>query len=365
MPETSATFTGPISFWKRGSVRRFVGGLVALWLVICYGVVGYVLLGWSLLDSLYMVEITVSGVGFEEVHPLTSTIERVHTMLVIAFGVVAMAFTVAGFVQIVAEGEIQQLLGHQRVRRQIEVLKDHVVVAGFGRMGSLVCDELAEAGEPFVVIDHSGDRVPDIERRGYLYVVGDATEEKVLLESGLRKAKALVTAVPSDADNVFITLTARELAPDVQIVSRAEHPTTQKKLHQAGANHVVLPASIGARRIVTLLTNPSAVQFAELVTQRAHLALEMDEFAIAGDSHLIGHSLRDLDIGRRTGVIVIAVKRFDGRVEFPPSGDQRFSAGDSIVLVGRRSNLDEFRLQFCSPAKDGPEAVADLRDGSP
>jgi voltage-gated potassium channel len=335
-------------------VRRIRGGVVAVSFVVVFGVFGYMALGWNAFDGLYMVVITVSGVGFAEVHPVVSTLERIHTMLVICFGVVAVAYTLAGFVQFVAEGEIQQLLGSQRVRRQIDVLNNHVVVAGFGRMGTLVCDELADAGEPFVVIDHSGDRVPEIERRGFLYVVGDATEEKSLLDAGLRRAKALVTVVPSDADNVFITLTARELAPDVQIVARAEHPTTQKKLLQAGANQVVLPAAIGARRIVTLITNPSAVQFAELVTQRAHLALEMDEFTVEAASHLSGHSLRDADIGRRTGVLVIAIKHFDGRVEFPPSGDQPFATGDSIVLVGRRANLDQFRLQFCARSPDGP-----------
>jgi voltage-gated potassium channel len=307
-----------------------------------------------------MVVITVSGVGFTEVHPVVTPMERIHTMLVIAFGVVAVAYTLAGFVQFVAEGEIQQLLGSQRVRRQIDTLRNHVVVAGFGRMGTLVCNELADAGEPFVVIDHAGDRVPEIERRGFLYVVGDATEEKSLLDAGLRRAKALVTVVPSDADNVFITLTARELAPDVQIVARAEHPTTQKKLLQAGAKHVVLPAAIGARRIVTLLTNPSAVQFAELVTQRSHLALEMDEFTVEQASHLSGHTLRDLDIGRRTGVIVIAIKRSDGHVEFPPAGDQNFAPGDAIVLVGRRANLDQFRLQFCTPAQERPAIEPEL-----
>jgi voltage-gated potassium channel len=338
------------SLWKRTSVRRILGGFTALGLVMTFGVIGYTVLGWKPFDAFYMVVITVSGVGFGEVRPMGSTLERIHTMFVIAFGVVAVAYTLAGFVQFVAEGEIQQLLGHQRVKRQIETLKDHVVVAGFGRMGSLVCDELAQAGEAFVLIEHSPERMSEIERRGYLFIIGDATEEKSLIDAGLRRAKALVTVVPSDSDNVFITLTARELAPDVKILARAEHPNTQKKLHQAGANHVVLPASIGAKRLVTLLTNPSAVQFAELVTQRS--------FLIEIASHIAGHTLRDLNIGRRTGVIVIAVKRADGRVEFPPAGDEAFAPGDCIVLVGRRSNLDEFRLQFCAGTETLPPPEA-------
>jgi voltage-gated potassium channel len=347
MPTPPPPHDPDASFWRRSSVKRIVGGLTAVLIVITLGMLGYEALGWSAFDALYMVWITVSGVGFNEVRPVTSNWERLHTMAVIVFGIVAVAYTLAGFIQFIAEGEIKQLLGHQRVRRQIETLSNHTVVAGFGRMGSLVCDELSKAGEPFVLIERTDERQPEIERHGYLHVIGDATDEKVLKDAGLTRARALVTVVPSDADNVFITLTAREIAPKVQIVARAEQPTTQKKLHQAGANHVVLPAAIGARRIASLLTNPSAVEFVELVTQRSSLAIEMDEIPIEASSTLAGHSLRDADIGRRTGVIVIAIKRADGRVEFPPPGDEPLNAGDSIVLLGRRSNLDQFRRQFC------------------
>src|SRR4051794_4189040 len=152
--------------------------------------------------------------------------------------------------------------------------------------------------------------------RNWLFVMGDATEESVLHEAGLERAKALVTAIPNDASSVFITLTARQLNAKVQIIARAERATTQKKLRQAGANHVVLPAAIGAHRIVSILTNPSAVEFAELVTHRSSLAIEMDEVLVRTPGPFAGLTLRDLDIGRRTGVIVIAVKRADGRVEF-------------------------------------------------
>jgi voltage-gated potassium channel len=339
------------SFWHRGSVRRIITGFTALLLVIVLGTLGYVALGWSPFDGLFMVWITVSGVGFGEVRPMGTALERIHTMLVIAFGLVAVAYTMAGLLQFVTEGEVQRLFGHQRVHRQIEMLRDHVVIAGFGRMGSLVCDELTAADLPFVVIELAADRLAEIERRGFLHVHGDATEEKILQEAGLLRAKALVTVVPSDADNVFITLTAREMNPHVTIVARAEHPSTQKKLHQAGANHVVLPAAVGARRIAALLTSPTAVEFIELVTQRSSLAIEMDEFPIATATGLAGLTLRDANIGHRTGVIVIAIKRRDGHVEFPPTGDQPFTEGDSIVVVGRRANLTQFRQLFCPSSK--------------
>jgi voltage-gated potassium channel len=333
-------------FWSRAPIRRIGQGLLALLAVIAFGVVGYIALGWSAFDAFYMVVITVSGVGFGEVHNPPSTAERIHTMLVIAFGVVAMAYTITGFLQLVTEGEIQRLLGHQRTRRQMETLKDHVIIVGFGRMGTLISEELAAAGVPFLVIERSAERLAEVQRRGHLGCVGDATEEKVLQDAGLERARALVTVVPSDADTVFITLTARQMVPGVQIVARAELPSTQRKLVQAGANHVILPAAIGAHRIASLLTNPGVVEFVELVTHRSSLAIEMDEIPIGPGSTLAGRTLRDANIGRRTGVIVIAVKRADGRVEFPPTGDEPFAAGDSIVLLGRRDNLNQFRAEF-------------------
>jgi voltage-gated potassium channel len=344
MPEVLAS--GALAGAQRRSVRRIVYGLAALALVLSYGVVGYMAQGWTAGDALYMVVITVSGVGFTEVHDLSTTGLRAHTMTVIVFGILATGYTVAALFQFLTESELEHLVGHQRVRRQIETLSGHTIVVGFGRMGGLICSELKDAEVPFVLIENAHERHAEIERHAYLHVDGDATDEKVLLDAGLQRARALVTAIASDAANVFITLTARELAPDVQIVARAESPSTQKKLMQAGANHVVLPAAIGAHRIVSMLTNPSAVEFAELVTHRSSLAIEMDEVTVTDGGPFSGRTLRDVDIGRRTGVIVIAVKRVDGRVEFPPTGDQPFAVGDSIVLLGRRANLAHFREQF-------------------
>ena len=336
------------NLWSRPAIRGLLQGIAAGAVVVIYGVVGYVLMGWTWFDAFYMVVITISGVGFGEVRPLRSVPERIHTILVIAFGMLAVGYTLARFIQFLTEAEIQNLLGHRRMRRRIEQLSEHVVVAGFGRVGTLVSEELAAAELPFVVIELNAEKIPEIEARGYLYVRGDATEESILREAGLLRARQLVTVMPHDAANVYITLTARQMAPPVKIIARAEQPSTQKKLRQAGADHVILPAAIGAHRIVSLLTNPSAVEFVELVTQRSSLAIEMDDIPIGDESPLRNLTLRDADIGRRTGVIVIAVKRLDGRVEFPPSGDEPLAQGDSIVVLGRRSNLDQFRTLFAN-----------------
>ena len=261
-------------------MQRIALGIAALGVVIAYGVAGYMLMGWTFMDAFYQVFITISAVGLTEVHPLVTTPLRLHTMLVIATGLFCVAFTLGGFLSLLTEGEFQKYLGHQRMLRQIETLSGHTIVAGFGRVGALVCDGLAGSGMPFVIIEQEQGRVSELEARGFLHLVGDATEEAILKEAGIERASVLVTAMPNDAANVFITLTAREMAPKLMIIARAEQPSTQKKLRQAGANHVVMPAAIGAHRIVSLLTNPTAVEFVELVTQRSSLAIEMDDIPI-------------------------------------------------------------------------------------
>ncbi len=290
--------------------------------------------------------ITVSGVGFGEVRPILTPLARTHTMLLIAAGTLAFAFTLASFVQLLTESEILDFLGRQRMHKQIEKLNDHTIVAGYGRVGALVCEELAARALPFVVIEQSPEVSEDVRARGYLCVTGDATDEKVLREAGFEKARVIVSVMPNDAENVFITLTARQTCANITIIARAEQPNTPHKLRQAGADHIVMPAVIGANRIVSLLTNPGAVEFAELVTNRGSVEIELDEALIQSASPLVGHTLRDSDIKRRTGVIIVAIKRADGRLEFPVTGDEIMAAGDRVVLLGRKSNLDDFRKEY-------------------
>jgi voltage-gated potassium channel len=334
------------SFWQRRAVRRVLFGFAAILAVTIYGVVGYLAIGWNFLDAFFQVVITISGVGFGEVQPLNSTVARVHTMVVIGLGICAVAYTLGAFVQSLTESEILGYFGHQRMIKQIETMSGHAIVAGFGRVGALVCDELLAAEQPFVVVELSPQIAAEIEAKKFLCVTGDATEEKVLKEAGIERARVLITAMPNDAENVFITLTGRQFCPGLLIIARAEQPSTVKKLQHAGADHVVMPAAIGAHRIVSLVTNPAAVQFAELVTKRTSLAIEMDEMPIQEAHALAGRSVREADVKRRTGVIVVAIKRADGRLEFPPTGDEILAPGDSIVYLGRRANIDQFREQF-------------------
>ncbi len=338
----------PTPHWRRPTVRRLALGLVSLVVLYAWGVVGYILLGWNFSDSIYMVAITVSTVGFTEVRPITGLL-RAHTISIIALGTIVVAYLVGAFLQFFTEGDLQRILGLQSTRRKIVKLQNHAIIAGYGRLGSLLCEDLTEVNFPFVVVEPNSARAAEVLRRGFLLVEGDATDEAALHEAGIDHARALVVAVASDSDSVFITLTARQLTPKLLIVARAELPTTQKKLVQAGANQVILTAAVSARRIAALLQNPNTVEFIELVTKQSHLDLEVDEAPILAGDSLEGLSLRDADIGRRTGAMVIAIKRVAGVVEFPPTGDEPLRSGDAIVLIGRRSNLDHFADAFCSP----------------
>lgn len=332
--------------FRRLAVRRVVYGLVAILAVALYGTAGYVVMGWNFLDSLFQVVITISGVGFNEVRPLVSTSARIHTMMVIGLGMLSVAFTLGSFVQFLTESEVLDYLGRHRMMKQIETLSGHTIVVGYGRVGGLVCDELAARNQSFVVVEVNPERVATAEARGFACMQGDATEEHVLKAAGIVRARVLVSVMPNDAENVFITLSARQLCSTIIIVARAEGPGTPRKLKLAGADHVVMPAAIGANRIVSLLTNPGAVEFAELVTNRSSVAIEMDEMPINGASPLAGRSLREADVKRRTGVIVVAIKRADGRVDFPPSSEGIMAPGDTVVILGRRPNLDQFRQQY-------------------
>lgn len=359
-PLESAELPGPIDelpLWRRPSVRHIGYGLAALATVYCLGVVGYLVQGWDVLDATYMVAITISTTGFTEVRPLATPALRIHTMAIIGLGTLSVAYLVGACLQLVTEGEILRLLGSRDLRRRLLMLDHHAIIVGFGRMGSLVCEELAAAHVPFVVIEQDAHLIAELQRRRFPYVHGNATEESVLAEAGLLRARALVTAVASDADSVFITLTARQLAPRVAIIARAEMPSSQKKLLQAGANHVVLTAAIGARRISGLIRNPNTVEFVELITRQSHLDLEVEEIPIRRGDALDAQSLRHADIGHRTGVMVIAVKRSDARVEFPPTGDEPLSPGDTLVVLGRRANLDQFRQAFF-PDPAGPRPLS-------
>jgi voltage-gated potassium channel len=322
---------------------RTGGFILAMIVIIAYA--GYLLLGYDPVDALWMVVITVSSVGYGEKSGQSDAVQ-VFTIFVIVFGMSAAVYTIGGFLQLITEGEIERLLGIRRMQREIDKLQDHVIICGFGRMGQVLAASLHGQSQPMLVIDRAAGAVNDARDAGYIVLGGDATDDDVLLEAGIQRARTLVTVLPSDSDNVFITLTARNLCPELQIIARAEHRRTEKKLRHAGANRVVLPALIGARQMWRLITRPTTADLMELVLESNRLDMELDELMVTSGCRLVDKTVQETEARRKHRLLVVAVKQADGEMIFNPDGDYCFHDGDIAIIMGRGDDMDHFREEF-------------------
>lgn len=322
-------------------------------MTIIVAVSGYVLAGWSLLDAVYMSVITMFGVGYGEVRPVTSPPLRVFTILVIVAGYTSVVYIVGGVVQMVTEGEINKALDSRRMTREIEILQQHVIVCGFGRIGEILARRLAKANQQFIIIDSSSERIAKAEAKGYLVFNGNATDEGVLHSVGISRAKVLATVLPDDAVNVFITLTAREMNPALLILARGESPSTEKKLRLAGADHVVLPASIGAERMAHMITHPAAMDFLNQDDGRntlnellAQIDVQMDELAILDNSPLVGKTISDIEVRGKGAFIVVALRKADDTMISHPKHEMLLEAGDTVIVMGHRGDIPQFAINY-------------------
>ncbi|MBD1915070.1 MULTISPECIES: potassium channel protein [Cyanophyceae] len=334
------------------SFRRIVTGIIFFSLTVVTAVIGYMAAGWNFLDAIYMVVITIFGVGYGEVQPLTSPPLKVFTIFVIIAGALSVAYTVSGFVQMITEGEIHRALNVKRMTKEIAGLEDHVIICGFGRIGQLVARKLKRDRQPFIIVDNDPERVALAQEQGYLMYQGNATDEMALEAAGILRAKSLATVLPNDAANVFITLTAREMNPNLMILARGEMPSTEKKLRLAGANHVVLPASISALRMAHLISHPSAVDFLSQTDGQhglneflAELDIQLNELVINAASPLIGGTIGDIEVKGQGTFITVALRRADGEVIIHPSRATYLALGDSIILMGHQGDMPNFAQQ--------------------
>ena len=318
--------------------RQFIFSLVLIVVVIFFGTAGYVILEkWTAFDALYMTITTITTVGYREVHDLSDT-GRVFTLVLIVFGVGTILYTLNNAARILVEGEIQEIFGRRKLEKKIKELKDHYILCGYGRMGTVIGKELKEKGARFIVIE-KGPMDGDSVENDVLFVRGDATKDEVLREAGIERAKGLISVLPTDAENLYVVLSARVLNPDMNIVARAGEEGSEQKLLRAGADRVVSPYYIGGLRIAHTVLKPSVVDFIEFATRSGNIDLQMEEIYVREGASIAGITLDECGIGRELGIIIVAIKRSGGDMRFNPTFRTTIKPGDVLIALGERTKL--------------------------
>ncbi len=317
-------------------IAQWAASLLAL---LVAGSLGFMWLeGWDFFDSLYMTVTTLTTVGYGEVHPL-DRLGRIYNMVLILTGMGVMLYIVGSLARVVIEGELQSVLGKRKLIKQIKRLKNHYIICGFGRIGEIIARQLKNRGLSLVVIDKEPDQIARLEALGYSFVFGDATRDEVLLEAGIERAKGLISVVSSDAANVYVVLTARSLNPNLFIVARGEELGSEQKLLRAGADKVESPYHMGGQKMAHTILHPTVVTFMELAMKEG-IDWSMEEIAVGQTSSLLGVPLADSGIRQKLDLILVAIKRSDGEMLFNPSHETLILAGDTLIALGLRKNLD-------------------------
>jgi voltage-gated potassium channel len=322
--------------------RRLVGRAVLVLSVLGVatggGTVGYMLIeGWSFVDAFYMTVITLSTVGLGEVSPLTP-LGKIYTAFLIIFGVGAVLYMLAALAEFFVEGRLNALFRGERMAHRIRNLEGHVIVAGYGRFGRAVVSELVSAGRAFVILDRDSDIESELGRAGYAYVSGDASNDEDLIRCGIENAAAIVAGTPSEAENVFITLAARELNPSIRIHARSESEAGARRLKQAGADQVTAPFQMGGSRVATSILQPAVVDFLELALPIGAKAVSIEEVRIDPDSELAGMTIAEIE-ARSHGCRVVAIQCEEGETVPVPPTDRRVVGGDLVVALGEGEAL--------------------------
>jgi voltage-gated potassium channel len=323
-------------------LRNLASIVIFLMAVTAVATIAYMAAGWNLIDAFYMVVLTVYTVGFREVRPVDTLYLRAVTIGVMFLGCTGMILMTGALVQLFTATEIRNLLGSNRVKSDIDKLSGHIIVCGFGRIGGMLARELAAAEAPLVVIERDERRLEEARKLGFLAIAADATDEAALVEAGVERARALATVLPDDAANVFITLSARSLNRGLQIISRGEAPSTERKLIHAGADKVILPTHIGAERIAELLLHPVAARLLRgsakarsIERTLRELGLEMEVVTAAENGDVAGRTVGELERRAAGAFFVAQIDRPGADPIIAPASDLPILSGDGLVLVGK------------------------------
>lgn len=322
--------------------KRLAIAVIALLSILCVGTLGFHYLeGWNLLESLYATVVTLSTVGYGDFIPRSGE-GMLFTVFLIIVGAGTMLYTVGFITETMIEGRINIILGKGRLEKMISKMQNHYIICGCGRIGRLICKELAEEKVDFVVIDNNQEVIHRIEEDGFVYYKGDATHDKILLAAGIKRAKGIICVLPSDAENLYVILTARELNQDIFILSRSEDEESEKRLLRAGANRVESPYLMGGMRMAMAILRPAMLDFVEITTMKQSLELRMDEIVICAGSSYVGKSLEDSQTRQKFGLIVVAIKKESGKMIFNPMAKYVIENNDKLIVLGEVKNINLF-----------------------
>jgi len=315
---------------------------IALSLFILFtGTAGYMIIeDWRFLDALYMTIITISTVGYREVNQV-GDIGRIFTICLVLVGVGFTFYVMAAVVQFMVEGRVRIIMGRRRLDKKIDRLKNHYIVCGYGRIGRVLCRNLQKTGYDLVVVEKNPDLVPVMDADGVLYVSGDAADEANLIKAGIERAKGIVAVLATDTDNVFLVLSARQLAPGLTIIARASQEGAKSKLQAAGANSVESPYEMGAASMAHRIMRPTVTNFIDLAMAHTRKDIQMEEIPVSESSKLTNVALKDSGIRQDFNLIIIAIKKPDGTMLFNPSFEASFMTGDTVIAVGEEENLQK------------------------
>ena len=326
-------------------IRQLKFGLAALIIIIAVGTIGFEVIEteWDFLDSFYMTIITISTTGFEEVKPL-SPAGRILTIFLIISGVLTIAYTGGKAAQILIEN---QIFRRRRMAKNLDVIRDHYIVCGYGRSGRQICDSLVANKFSFVVIENDREKIEKIIEKNFLFVNGDASNDEVLIKAGVERAKGLVSVVRTDAENVFTTLSAKGINPDLFIVARAIEEDTETKLRKAGANRVVKPYELSTARMINLLLRPGIIDFIDNVARHEKRSISMEEIIVTSRSKLTGKTLQESAIRKDLNIIIVGINRGDADFIYNPVSSSIIEAGDKLIAIGEDSNLQKL-AELCN-----------------
>ncbi len=307
--------------------------------ILLLGTFGYMVIEkWDFLDSLYMTAISITTVGYGEITPLSDA-GRVFTLVIIFLGIGILAYILGLAAQAMVEFRIKSIFGRRRLGMKMKSVKNHYIICGYGRIGKVISQELMSKKVPIVIIDNNPESKEAFDQQAVLYIIDDATNEDILIEAGVERAKGLIAVVSSDADNLFITMTARGLSPDLFILARADEEQSHKKLLRAGANRVVLPYLIGGQKMANTIMKPAVTEFLEFMVHDKDVELEIEELLVHEKSKLKGVTLVDSQIRKEMNVMILAIRKKTGNMMFNPSSESIIETGDTLIALGYSSEL--------------------------